>query len=52
MDQRMQAENADHEALYAEHQRLRAQYDMLKQEHEGLAMGAGTGATGDTTATY
>jgi hypothetical protein len=46
----MQAENADHEALYAEHQALRAQYDMLKQEHESLAMGAG--ATGDTTKTY
>ena len=52
LEQRMQAEDADHEALYAEHQRLRAQYDMLKQEHESLAMGAGTGTTGDTTATY
>jgi chromosome segregation ATPase len=52
MEQRMQAENADHEALYAEHQRLRAQYDMLKQEHESLAMGGTMGTPGDTTATY
>ena len=50
MDQRMQAEGADHEALYAEHQRLKAQYDMLRQEHDALAMGMG--AHGDTTATY
>ena len=53
LDQRMQAEGADHEALYAEHQRLKAQYDMLRQEHESLAMGTGsTGMPGDTTATY
>ena len=52
MDQRMQAENADHEALYAEHQKLRAQYDMLKQEHESLAMASAGTAPGDTTATY
>jgi hypothetical protein len=50
LDQRMQAEGADHEALYAEHQRLKAQYDMLRQEHDALAMGMG--AHGDTTATY
>jgi hypothetical protein len=49
MEQRMNAENADHDALYAEHQRLRSQYDMLRQEHESLA--AGTGSTMDTTAT-
>jgi chromosome segregation ATPase len=52
MEQRMQAEDADHEALYAEHQRLKAQYDMLRQEHESLAMGTGTSMPGDTTATY
>lgn len=52
LGQQMQAENADHEALYAEHQRLKAQYDMLRQEHDNLAMGTGTGMPGDTTATY
>lgn len=52
MEQRMQAEDADHEALYAEHQRLKAQYDMLRQEHESMAMGTGTSMPGDTTATY
>jgi len=53
LEQKMNAENANHDEAYAEYQRLKAQYDMLRQEHESMAMGGGaTGAAGDTTARY
>ena len=53
LEQKMNAENANHDEAYAEYQRLKAQYDMLRQEHESMAMGGGgTGAPGDTTARY